>query len=113
MPWGKPPQCLEGIAGSWLVRETAAADDLLGCHRQGGPSAQVAAVAIQPDQAFLAVGMGQLVRERLGLLPGQFKPLWADHAAVELQRSGRPASRSAASRMRQLSQTPQGCVPPL
>jgi hypothetical protein len=33
--------------------------------------------------------------------------------AGPLARSGWPASIRAASRMRQLSQTPQGCVPPL
>ena len=47
MPWGKPPQSLEGIAGSGLTGEAAAADDLLGRDGQGGPAAQVRGQEVQ------------------------------------------------------------------
>ena len=100
---------LEGfkwIPGPGLSRQTVAAEHLQRPRADAAEAAQVGTVAIEPDQPRRAPAAGQGHRHVGRFTPGQ-------GLLHRLARSGRPTSIKAASRMRQLSQIPQGCSPPL
>jgi hypothetical protein len=85
-----------------------------GSMRQNTPAAQPGAIAVQPHQPRpLQLGQ-QGVEQPLGGAPGQGPAMAGAHGrSPPLARPARPAAIRASSRMRQLSQTPQGSVPPL
>ena len=97
----------EGVGGLRIARQAAAAVLLQRVRRQGDAPSKFAAIAVQPDEALLSMQAGQNSRDFSRFTPWQ-SPAQQCHRLAVLQRSGRPASRSAASRIRQLSQTPQG-----
>ena len=113
----------ERIPGAGLPRQAAAAHHLQRRQAHQAAAPQGGAVAIEPDQAVLAVLIRQHLNHHRRIPPGNGAALQPtagpqargrlDHGAWWLARSGRPASIRAASRMRQLSHTPQGPLPPL
>ena len=106
----------KGIAGTGLARQPPALTLLDRCHRQQAALALGRAIAVEPHQPCRAQSAGQGHHHLLRRPPGQLYALgcWLRaHRQAVLARSGRPASTRAASRMRQLSHTPQGCSPPL
>ena len=130
-PRPSPPlqlrQGREGIAGTGLPRQTFAAHLLDRIDAQHGPLAEGRAIPFQQHEAFPAAVAGEGPGEAPGFPPGKIKAVarcaqgsegvgsTSGGAAVapRLARSGRPASIRAASRIRQLSHTPQGSEPPL
>ena len=106
------PQGREGIGGAGVTRQPPAAVMLHRIGSQGDVPSQLAAITIKPDQALLPVDAGKAFSNQRGIAPWE-RPAQQGHRLTLLHRSGRPASRSAASRMRQLSQTLHGLLPPL
>ena len=129
-PRPSPPlqfrQGREGIAGTGLAGQPLAAHQLNRIDAQHGPLSEGRAIALQQHEALTAAMAGEGPGQAPGFPPGKIKAVarcaqgsegWgssgAGAVAPRLARSGRPASMSAASRIRQLSHTPQGSEPPL
>ena len=110
-----------GVIGAALTRQAQAPALFQRRHRQQAALPLGGAVTVEPHQSLGSQGCAQPPHHPLRGSPGQLAPQWfrpVDHQrlarrVLPLARSGRPASTRAASRMRQLSHTPQGCAPPL
>ena len=113
-------QSFKRIGGSHLSGQSPATTLLERISCQGEPTAQVAGIPVQPNQARFSVLLGERLGDDIRCDPRMLAAnqclgtgLIGVHRRPGLHRSGRPAASSASSRIRQLSHTPQGTSPPL